>query len=122
MVNAHSAHHKHYKNEKPTTVSQFENHQDHAKFDHDALFGSSNEDLSQMSPDEAKKKLKQFILNNQIDSDQNGQITKDELQKWILNNFQSISIQDAADQLKEEDENNGWLLMNFSNLKFHLND
>ena len=98
--------HKHYKNEK-TTVSQFENHQDHAEFDHNALFGSSNEHLNDLPPEEAKKRLRRFVEEGQLDENQDGYITKDELAKWVLNSFQSISIQDAQDQLKEEDEDHG---------------
>lgn len=98
--------HKHYKNEK-TTVSHFEDHQDHAEFDRDALFGSSNEHLNELPPEEAKKRLRKFIVDGKLDENEDGQITKDELAKWVLNSFQSISIQDAHDQLKEEDEDHG---------------
>lgn len=98
--------HKHFKNEK-TTVSQFENHQDHAEFDHDALFGSSNEHLNELPPEEAKRRLRKFIVDGKLDENEDGQITKDELAKWVLNSFQSISIQDAHDQLREEDEDHG---------------
>ena len=98
--------HKHFKNEK-TTVSQFENHQDHAEFDRDALFGSSNEHLNELPPEEAKKRLRRFIEDGKLDRNEDGYITKDELADWVLNSFQSISIQDAQDQLKEEDEDRG---------------
>lgn len=100
--------HKHFKNEK-TTVSQFENPHDHAEFDRDALFGASHEHLNELPPEEAKKRLRKFILDGGLDENGDGYITKDELAKWVLNNFQSISIQDAHDQLKEEDEDRGKL-------------
>jgi len=97
--------HKHYKDDRPTTSSHYDDHNEHGKFDHDALFGSTHEELNQLSPDDAKKRLRKFIIDGKMDKNEDGIISKEELAKWVLNSFQSISQQDALDQLKEEDDN-----------------
>lgn len=103
LVDGHNVH-KHYKADRPTTLSQFEDHE-HGKFDHDALFGASRDELNQLAPEDAKRRLRKFIADGRLDEDQNGFVSKGELSRWVVNSFQSISKQDALDQLKEEDEN-----------------
>ena len=108
LFNCHNVH-KHYKSER-TTVSKFEQQDNDAKFDHDALFGSNDilgsSSSSQLEPEEAKRRLEQFIVNGKLDRDEDGFITKSELSDWVASSFKQLSIQDALDQLKEEDIEN----------------
>lgn len=77
FISCHNLH-KHVKTEK-TTVSHFEDHNnDHASFDRDALFGSSNSDeLKQLEPEEAKRRLREYIVSGKMDTDEDGFVTRE---------------------------------------------
>jgi len=75
-----------------------------ASFDHEAILGSAKEaeEYDQLSPDEAKKRLK--VLVEKIDTDNDHFVSKKELHSWILRSFKSISQEESDERFGESDE------------------
>lgn len=85
-------------------------HGDASHYDHEAILGSHKEasEFEQMSPTEAKAKLK--ILAAKMDRNEDGAVNKDELKQWILRSFRSLSLEESDEQFAESDLNEDGLV------------
>ncbi len=73
-------------------------------FDHEAILGSAKdaEEFDQLTPEEAKKRLKVLVLK--MDTDGSGKVEKSELHAWILRSFKSLSKEESEERFEEADE------------------
>lgn len=75
------------------------------EFDHEAILGSvkESEEFDRLSPEEAKRRLALMLPKMDLNNDQN--IDRIELKKWILNSFVKLSREEAEERMSEADEN-----------------
>lgn len=85
--------HNHLKDEKHDT-----------DFDHEAILGSKDaaEEYDQLSPEEAKLRLKELALK--MDKDGDGYVDRKELIEWILRSFKLLTQEEAAERFEDEDK------------------
>ncbi|XP_023324145.1 reticulocalbin-2 [Eurytemora carolleeae] len=74
-------------------------------FDHEAILGSRKEaeEFDDLSPEEAKKRLK--VLLEKMDRNLDQSVDRKELYAWILRSFKSLSKEDSDDRFEDCDEN-----------------
>uniref|UniRef100_T1J078 Reticulocalbin-3 n=1 Tax=Strigamia maritima TaxID=126957 RepID=T1J078_STRMM len=72
-------------------------------FDHEAILGSRDvaEEFHQLSPEEAKKRLKEIVLK--MDKNSDGSVDKNELINWVLQSFKLLSLEESKERLEEAD-------------------
>lgn len=73
-------------------------------YDHEAFVGSdAAEEFKKLHPEESKRRL--IAIAEKIDRDQDGKITKDELQSWIVFTQRRYMREDSNKQFKLQDSN-----------------
>nr|UTK45786.1 reticulocalbin-2-like protein [Crepidula fornicata] len=73
-------------------------------YDHQSILGSEalDDDFEGLSPEEAKFRLQNLVEKHDRDND--NFITKKEMHDWIVESFQSLDREEAAERFEEEDE------------------
>lgn len=76
---------------------------DDHELDHEAILGSRHkaQEFDGLSPEESKQRLRKLV--DAMDTNHDGYVDKHELTHWVLNNFQSLAIEEGEDRLEEED-------------------
>ncbi|KAK7101034.1 reticulocalbin-2-like [Littorina saxatilis] len=88
----------------PRVPHQSDDGEHNAAFDHEAVLGSEDleEEFAGLPPEEAKERLQTLAEEHDIDKD--GQISKDEMYKWITSSFLNLDQQESNEKFEEEDE------------------
>ena len=70
-------------------------------YDHEAFLGDKKDEFDELSPAEAKKRLK--VLVKEVDSNKDGFVSEDELADWVKTVFKQRLLEGIEDDLKEKD-------------------
>ncbi|XP_003740997.1 reticulocalbin-2 [Galendromus occidentalis] len=91
-------------------VSPSQEDEDHTYFEHSSILGSRKEveEFADMSPEEAKKRLR--VIANLMDTNHDGSVDRNELQKWILNSFASLTLEEASERFEDTDRDGNRLV------------
>lgn len=73
------------------------------EYDHEAFLGDMKDEYDELSPEEAKKRLKGLV--KQVDSDNNGFVTEEELTNWIKEVFNKRLEEGVEEDVNTKDEN-----------------
>ncbi|ELU03622.1 hypothetical protein CAPTEDRAFT_186176 [Capitella teleta] len=73
------------------------------EFDHEAILGSvdANREFENLSPEEAKSRLKVILDKMDVDSDDH--LTKEEITEWVIQSFQSLNEEEAGEKMTDID-------------------
>ncbi|CAH1776059.1 unnamed protein product [Owenia fusiformis] len=71
------------------------------EYDHEAILGSRSEEFSEMDPEEARAKL--AVLVDQMDTNGDGNVNKEELKNWVLQSFKKLDEEEAEEKIEEQD-------------------
>jgi Ca2+-binding EF-hand superfamily protein len=78
-------------------------HEHNPEFDHEAFLGKDEaKTFDELSPDESKEKLGKLF--HKVDADGDGQVTEDELKKWIQHTQNRYIREDSDKQMKQNDQ------------------
>lgn len=69
--------------------------------DHEAFLGDEKEEFDNLSPEEAKKRLR--VLLKKVDSDKDGAITTEELTEWVKKTFKDRTLHGVEKDMEDKD-------------------
>jgi len=77
-------------------------HEHNPEFDHEAFLGKDEaKTFDELTPDQSKEKLGKLF--HKVDADGDGQVTEDELKKWIQHTQNRYIREDSDKQMKQND-------------------
>ena len=71
------------------------------EYDHEAFLGDQKEEFDELSPEEAKKRLK--VLAKKVDKDEDGFVSEQELTTWVETVFKNRMLDGVGEDFKEKD-------------------
>ena len=72
-----------------------------SEYDHEAFLGDQKQEFDELSPDEAKKRLK--TLTKKVDKNSDGFVSIEELKQWVKSVFDSKLFEGVDVDVKEKD-------------------